>query len=69
MTNSPNERYIPDEELEKLKQKVEYERAMGHDGPCFCADLLSLIHEVQGSRSFKRSVDYALNSGDGSYRP
>lgn len=25
--------------------------------------------EIEGLRSFKRSVDAALNSGDGSYRP
>jgi hypothetical protein len=30
---------------------------------------VSLCDEVDGLRAFKRSVDYALNSGDGSYRP
>ena len=29
----------------------------------------ALRQEVEGLRAFKRSVDEALNSGDGSYRP
>jgi hypothetical protein len=28
-----------------------------------------LEREVEGLRAFKRSVDEALNTGDGSYRP
>lgn len=32
-------------------------------------ELKELRREVEGLRAFKRSVDEALNSGDGSYRP
>ena len=32
-------------------------------------ELISLRDEVESLRAFKRGVDEALNSGDGSYRP
>ena len=32
-------------------------------------ELIALRAEVESLRVFKRSVDEALNSGDGSYRP
>ena len=31
--------------------------------------IAELKHEIEGLRSFKHSVDQALNSGNGSYRP
>lgn len=33
------------------------------------AEIDRLTDEVAGLRGFKRSVDEALNTGDGSYRP
>lgn len=32
-------------------------------------DYNRLLEEIKGLRAWKRSIDEALNSGDGSYRP
>lgn len=55
-------RYIRGEQGDELKRmELAYEIAAQR--------IVELTREVEGLRGFKRSVDEALNSGDGSYRP
>lgn len=65
------QQYITDEKLTELLKACEHKFLVDLGGEVRLGrgELQSLIHEVQGLRAFKRSVDYALNSGDGSYRP
>jgi len=47
-------------------------RLLSEAGSTLLAEQMSitvLTREVEGLRAFKQSVDQALNSGDGSYRP
>ena len=43
--------------------------AAAHEVAALQAELIQAKAELDGFRAWKRSVDKALNSGDGAYRP
>lgn len=57
-------------ERARIRRQAASRRSVQEGRPDRLADLLDeAANEIDGLRAFKRSVDEALNSGDGSYRP
>lgn len=54
---------------EERRSGIEYRTVLKDLTEFQKAKIAALENEVAGLRAFKRSVDVALNSGDGSYRP
>jgi len=64
-------RFKLDDEFQAVRAEKRA-RLLSEAGSKLIAEQMSitvLTREVEGLRSFKASVDQALNSGDGSYRP
>lgn len=52
--------------IEELRKQMD---SLGETLAAYIEENAKLREEVRGMRAFKNSVDQALNSGDGTYRP
>ena len=59
--------------VKELRKETGIDFQQGHDCPKLVIldgpDIQKLLSLIKKLKAFQRSVDYALNSGNGSYRP
>jgi len=57
-------------ERARIRRQIPHRKSVRFGEPDRIADLLDdAASEIESLRAFKRNVDEALNSGDGSYKP
>lgn len=60
---------VAEEEYLAWREELAGEFVINDSVSALCRLVVALAEEVRSLRVFKRSVDEALNMGDGSYRP